>query len=311
MRLCSLVSLSFGWATLVNAQYKIYQPKNQVIFGGSALTYTHTTSTIGTAAFATYTAAAEFDATSLTPPAVPTPAIPTAVPVQLPSSGGFSNSSAPVNGGFFGFSVEMSVSNQVCELSSYDSPLGDALTMWMTIFSGKEQVRCLPRLLSRTPNVDTHYISSYIQVPFLNLMSNLVERAGWVQVRVGGNTQESAELVANLPNGTILAKDKDNTSGLTSTPPLEFTADLLYLMANISRLTNTHWYLGSSCLSPHPSPIVILIHAGIPFFNTTPFALEIVEAGQQILGDYLLGFQAGNEPDLYVDHGHRPSVARS
>ena len=58
-------------------------------------------------------------------------------------------------------------------------------------------------------------------------MANLVERAGWVQVRVGGNTQESAELVANLPNGTILAKDKNSTSGLTNTPSLKFTDDLL------------------------------------------------------------------------------------
>lgn len=81
-------------------------------------------------------------------------------------------------------------------------------------------------------------------------MANLVQRAGWVQVRVGGNTQESAELVSSLPNGTILAKDKNNTSGPTSTPPLEFTADLLYLMANISKLTNTHWYLGSSLSTP-------------------------------------------------------------
>jgi hypothetical protein len=110
------LSLSFAcWATLVNAQYKIYQPKNQVIFGGSALNYTHTASATGTAAFANYTAPAEFDATTLTPPPVPSPPIPTVVPVQLPSSGGFPNSSAPVNGGFFGFSVEMSVANQVCE----------------------------------------------------------------------------------------------------------------------------------------------------------------------------------------------------
>ena len=76
-------------------------------------------------------------------------------------------------------------------------------------------------------------------------MSNLVERAGWVQVRIGGNTQESAELVPSLPNGTILAKDYNNTSNPTDTPPLAYTADLLYLMANISKLTNTHWYLGS------------------------------------------------------------------
>ena len=77
-------------------------------------------------------------------------------------------------------------------------------------------------------------------------MANLVERAGWVQVRVGGNTQENAELVSSLPNGTMLAKDNNNTSGPTSTPPLAFTPDLLYLMANISKLTNTRWYLGSS-----------------------------------------------------------------
>ena len=29
---------------------------------------------------------------------------------------------------------------------------------------------------------------------------------------------------------------------------------------------------------------------------------------QNILGDHILSFQAGNEPDLYVNHGHRPSV---
>lgn len=54
-----------------------------------------------------------------------------------------------------------------------------------------------------------------------------------------------------------------------------------------------------------------LINIGIPFFNTTPFALEIVESGQQILGEYLLGFQAGNEPDLYAAHNHRPQVTHS
>lgn len=86
----------------------------------------------------------------------------------------------------------------------------------------------------------------------MNLMANLVERVGWVQVRVGGNSQENAELVASLPNGTMLAKDLNNLSGPTSTPPLEFTTDLLYLMANISKLTNTHWYLGSSLYTTSP-----------------------------------------------------------
>src|SRR6266702_4817501 len=52
-----------------------------------------------------------------------------------------------------------------------------------------------------------------------------------------------------------------------------------------------------------------LFNTGIPFSNTTPFSLGIVENGQQILGDHLIGLQAGNEPDLYAAHGHRPSVS--
>ena len=55
-------------------------------------------------------------------------------------------------------------------------------------------------------------------------------------------------------------------------------------------------------------PLTILL--GVPFFNTTPFALGIVEQGQAILGSNLLGFQAGNEPDLYAQppRTHRPLV---
>jgi hypothetical protein len=75
-------------------------------------------------------------------------------------------------------------------------------------------------------------------------MANIKERAGSVQVRIGGNTQESAQLVQRLPNGTILAKDTSNISNPTGTPPLTYTPDLLYLMGNISALTNTRWYLG-------------------------------------------------------------------
>jgi hypothetical protein len=76
-------------------------------------------------------------------------------------------------------------------------------------------------------------------------MANIVERAGWVQVRVGGNTQDTAELVASLPNGTVIAKDLNNTSNPTGTPPLEYTTDLLQMMENISKLTAVYWYLGS------------------------------------------------------------------
>lgn len=47
---------------------------------------------------------------------------------------------------------------------------------------------------------------------------------------------------------------------------------------------------------------------GIPFNDTSNFRLQIAQKGQQILGDYLLGLQAGNEPDFYARHGHRPTV---
>jgi len=61
-------------------------------------------------------------------------------------------------------------------------------------------------------------------------------------------------------------------------------------MRNISSLVNVRW------------------HLGIPFFNTTPFNLDIAERSQVILGEYLIGLQAGNEPDLYGRHGHRNEV---
>jgi len=49
---------------------------------------------------------------------------------------------------------------------------------------------------------------SLIQVPFLNLMTNLQERAGQVMIRIGGNTQDSAVFVDQLDNGRAIAKEK-------------------------------------------------------------------------------------------------------
>jgi len=101
--------------------------------------------------------------------------------------------------------------------------------------------------------------STQLQVPFLNLMANIVARAGWVQVRVGGNSQDTAELVASLPNGTVIAKDLNNTSNPTGTPPIEYTTDLLQMMENISKLTNVYWYLGWFPIATFP-PSLKLIH---------------------------------------------------
>ncbi|KAF9449694.1 glycoside hydrolase family 79 protein [Macrolepiota fuliginosa MF-IS2] len=148
---------------------------------------------------------------------------------------------------FFGFSIEMSVINQVL---------------------GKN--------------------STFIQVPFLNLMANLQERAGHVLIRLGGNTQEYAVLVDQLDNGKAIAKEKPNNTQTTMTPAVLYTLDMFYTAANISQLVNVNWFLG------------------IPF-NDTNWRLAIAEYGEAILGDKLIGMQAGNEPDLYDRHGHRPA----
>lgn len=49
---------------------------------------------------------------------------------------------------------------------------------------------------------------------------------------------------------------------------------------------------------------------GVPFNDTTNWRLDIIQKGQQVLGDRVLGFQAGNEPDLYVSHGRRNQVSQ-
>ena len=69
----------------------------------------------------------------------------------------------------------------------------------------------------------------------------------------------------------------------------------------------------------------VLAITGIPF-NDTNWRFQTSEFGQEILGDYLLGLQAGNEPDYYASyvilvlshcplilygaysHGHRPQT---
>lgn len=56
-------------------------------------------------------------------------------------------------------------------------------------------------------------------------------------------------------------------------------------MSNISALTNAKWFVG------------------VPFNDTANPRLGIAEASERILGEHLLGFQVGNEPDLYGNVG--------
>ncbi|KAH7925637.1 glycoside hydrolase family 79 protein [Leucogyrophana mollusca] len=130
------------------------------------------------------------------------------------------------------------------------------------------------------------------QVPFLNLMANIRERAGEIHIRVGGNTQETATLVDTLPDDAMITKIAGSSGNTEQTPILVYTPEVLNLLGNISALVNVKWFLG------------------IPFNDTTNLRLGIAEVGEAVLSPpgYLLGFQVGNEPDLYADHGLRNST---
>ncbi|KXN82401.1 hypothetical protein AN958_02606 [Leucoagaricus sp. SymC.cos] len=130
--------------------------------------------------------------------------------------------------------------------------------------------------------------STFIQVPFLNLIANIQERAGLVLIRLGGNTQETAFLVDHLDNGKTFSKQENIIQGTTETPAVIYTTDMFYIAGNISQFVNVHWFFG------------------IPF-NDTNWRLQIVDYGTNILGDKIAGYQAGNEPDFYPINGHRPS----
>ncbi|KAF9051565.1 glycoside hydrolase family 79 protein [Panaeolus papilionaceus] len=133
--------------------------------------------------------------------------------------------------------------------------------------------------------------SSHIGVPFLNLIANLQERAGGVYIRIGGNTQEFAVMVE--PDSEYLRPDHtfgktdSGTQQTTETPAVLYTIDMFYIASNISSLVNVKWFLG------------------VPFNDTTTWRTQIAEYGMEILGDNLLGLQAGNEPDLYEMFQHR------
>ncbi|EIM84257.1 uncharacterized protein STEHIDRAFT_132660 [Stereum hirsutum FP-91666 SS1] len=104
----------------------------------------------------------------------------------------------PQNGGFFGFSIQMSVVSHVCWQPS----------------------------------------SPVLLVPFLNWMENIQQIIGWVRtddlflVRVGGKTPESAVLVATLANNSIFSKDYSAISGRNNTPPLDYIPKMLYTMGD-------------------------------------------------------------------------------
>lgn len=89
---------------------------------------------------------------------------------------------------------------------------------------------------------------THLQVPFLNLIANIVERAGAIAIRLGGNTQELATLVPELDNHRATAKEDGNTMRTTDTPAVLYTKDLFYMAGNISSLVNVDWFFGKTHL---------------------------------------------------------------
>jgi hypothetical protein len=237
--------LSFGLTLLpvfAGAQ-TLYYPKNQVILGGSVVSSLAASATVPNVPAATFTGAAAYNPTTLVAPAAPSPAITTNFGLQL-LSGGMTNMSRQIPSNYLGFSIEMSVFNQF-RASQHLSLLSTRFTN--PFFSREEQVyphRCVRRFLP--PSYLFHPRSSLINVPFLNLVANVVARSGSMQIRVGGNSQETAELVDSIPNGngSIISKDLNNIFN-HNTPPITYTRDLFYLMRNISALVNVDWHMGA------------------------------------------------------------------
>jgi hypothetical protein len=107
-----------GGALTTFGAVTVYHPQHP--FGVSPTsTALSLSSPSGAAAAANYTGAAAYNPTVLDPPAPPNPPINTHFGIQLKSgASGTQGASIQQSGSFFGFSIEMSVVDQVCELPS-------------------------------------------------------------------------------------------------------------------------------------------------------------------------------------------------
>ena len=101
MYILPVLSLLVSSVGLASAQYTVYMPHQQVIFGGN------TNSSVQGAS-----AAYDYDPTVLQAPAPPNPPVPANQFIQL-YSGGMNGMSMPLSGAFFGFSIEMSMATRV------------------------------------------------------------------------------------------------------------------------------------------------------------------------------------------------------
>ena len=123
-----------------------------------------------------YSGLQAFNPVELTPPPIPTPCPPAEFNIQLPPGEDAPGLSIPHRGSFMGFSIEFAVVDAISEFSSagfFRLPGPD-----LSLVVGKN--------------------ANFLQVPFLNLMSNIQQRAGRVDIRLGGGIVDFASLVDDL-----------------------------------------------------------------------------------------------------------------
>ncbi|KAJ6514297.1 glycoside hydrolase family 79 protein [Mycena vitilis] len=212
------------------------------------------------------TVAAAYNDTTLTPPPIPNPAPATAFTLNIPTS----------STGVTGLSI----------------PIHG------TFFGFSIEMSVITQLMGKN--------STFLQVPLLNLFSNLVERGGGLHVRVGGNTQEYAYYVPEIPDGHAVAKEQSSSNNPVNTNARRHIYDGFILPDVQHLLACRRQVVYRQVFHPRIPPHAEIVIKGVPFNDTSNFRLEIVEYSEAILGDNLLGVQVGNEPDLYPAHGHRP-----
>ncbi|KAG8689717.1 hypothetical protein FRC11_001002 [Ceratobasidium sp. 423] len=173
--------------------------------------------------------------------------------------------SIPIAGSYLGFSIELSVANRAIGANS-----------------------------------------SVLAVPFLNHIVNVANRAGAVRVRVGGNTtaQERAILrPEGFPEGEMLIKTAIGET-TTATPHVEFSPELIKMLANIANLVKTEIYLSAVILAYANNDIGS--RQGLNFMDISDTSNQVAFAAmaEEVLGSNLHGIALGNEPDLYDRPGH-------
>lgn len=196
----SILTLTFLSLVCNAFAVTLYVPEGQETLFGKTPTSTDTNLA------ATYTGSAAYDPRTLIPPAPPTdPPVNTQFGVQL-VGGDIPGLSIRHHGAFLGFSVELSVSNHVCECLDIrfgvlptNFGYGRQIVQWVLMGMLPVFAACL--------TINVVFRRSTLAVPFLNLIANLQERAGKVHIRVGGNSQETAVLVPSIPGGITLEKD--------------------------------------------------------------------------------------------------------